>query len=480
MTDVAPRIDPAEAQAEIAELFAARVTEGHAPGCFYSVFDGCGPLFEGGFGHATLGGPAPDRQTRFRIASCTKSFTIAALLTLRDAGRVQLDAPVSDLVPELRGRLPSGTPAVPTLRMLMSMAGGLPTDDPWADRQESLPGAAFLDLVGKGVRFSTIPGTRFEYSNLGYALLGQVIERVSGRAFPDFVAETLLRPLGLEMTTFDYRTVAPDRMATGYRPRDGDWVALPLSGPGAFSSIGGVISTGADLTRWAAWLCEAFRDDLAERGPLSAASRREMQAAYCPMKPEPDEDLLFKGYGFGLVAQSDIRHGLCVHHSGGYPGFSSHMRWNPAAGIGMVGFENATYSGAWKPVSAALKRLLDRVASGSAPPAPPPDVAALGGKVAALIADWDEALAAELCLENVALDRPFAERAAELGRLRARVGPPDPALAEVRPADGRLFGQFEVRVPCRTGMIIGDVALGPLEPARIQTLTFRVSTATPA
>lgn len=466
--------DFAQVQAEITALFAERVNQGRAPACFFSVFDAEGTLFEGGFGHKTLGGAPPDRQTRFRIASCTKSFTIAALLTLRDAGKIVLDDPITAFVPALRGTLPPSAPVVPTLRMLMAMSGGLPTDDPWADRQESLSRDAFLSVLESGVRFTTVPGSRFEYSNLGYALLGQVVEQVSGRPFPDFVAETVLQPLGLRMTTFDHATVPPAQMAAGYRASRGAWRALLPSGPGAFSSIGGVISTAEDLTKWAAWLCEAFRADVPERGPLSAASRREMQTIHCPIAAEPGEDLLFKGYGFGLVAQTDARHGLTVHHSGGYPGFSSHMRWNPAAGVGVVAFENATYSGVLKPVAEALERLLGRAAPRPTAPEPPTDVAMLGRRVAELVAQWDDSLAGDLFLENVAMDRPYAERAAELAELRARVGTPDAERAEIRPADGHMFGSFEVRVPCTTGVIVGLVGLGPPEPARIQSITFKI------
>lgn len=461
-----------QVKAEVSAIFAARVAQGRTPGCCFAAFDEDGILFDGGFGSSTIGGPTPDRQTRFRIASCTKSFTVAALLLLRDAGRLVLDEPITSFVPVLRGTLPPGAPTVPTLRMLMAMAGGLPTDDPWADRQESLSREAFLGVLEQGVRFSAVPGCRFEYSNLGYALLGQVVELISGQAFPDFVAENLLRPLGLDATTFDFTTVPAAQMATGYRRAGDAWLALPMTGPGAFSSIGGVISTAQDLARWASWLCEAFRADLPEHGPLSAASRREMQRTHCPILPEAGDAQRPTGYGFGLMTETDARHGLIVHHSGGYPGFSSHMRWNPAAGIGIVAFENATYSGAWDPAAAALLRLLDARPPAGAD-APPAAVQTLGRKVAALVAAWDDALADTMFLENVAMDRPYGERAAELAELRAKAGTPDIARAEFQPADGPMFGRFEVRIPCAAGTIVGLAWLGPIEPARIQSLNFK-------
>lgn len=479
MASLRTQSDLAQMKVEITALFAERVKQGRAPACFFSVFDSEGTLFEGGFGCKSLGDPPPDRQTRFRIASCTKSFTIAALLILRDAGKIVLDDPITAFVPMLRSTLPASAPVVPTLRMLMAMSGGLPTDDPWADRQESLSRDAFLGILESGVRFTTVPGTRFEYSNLGYALLGQVVEQASGQPFQDFVAENLLQPLGLRMTTFDHATVPAAQMATGYRASHGEWRPLPLSGPGAFSSIGGIISTAEDLTKWASWLCEAFSSDVLERGPLSAASRREMQTIHCQIALNFGEKLLFKGYGFGLIAQTDTRHGLIVHHSGGYPGFSSHMRWSPAAGIGVVGFENATYSGVLAAAADALERLLGWAAPQLTAPEPPEEVAMLGGQVAELIAHWDDCRAGDIFLENVAMDRPYAERAAELAELRCKVGTPDAKRAEIRPIDGRMFGSFEVRVPCTTGVIVGVVGLGPLAPARIQTVTFEIDPRVP-
>lgn len=459
-------------RSDITMLFAERLRQGRAPASFFMVFDEEGALFEGGLGGRSLGGPAPDRQTRFRIASCTKSFTAAALLILRDAGKLGLDEPITRFVPQLRAQLPLKSPVVPTVRMLMTMSGGLSTDDPWADRQESLSRAAFLGILQKGVRFNTVPGTQYEYSNLGYALLGQVVEQVSGASYQDFVAEALFHPLGLEMTHFDYRAIPSAQMAVGYRPCQGEWLALPFSCPGAFSSIGGVISTGEDLAKWASWLSVAFYTDLPEKGPLSAASRREMQNVHCPIPLEPGEGLLFKGYGFGLVAQAMAPYGLTVSHSGGYPGFSAHMCWNPAARIGVVGFENATYAGVREPVMAALTCLLNRAASRMRAE-PADEVAILGQQVARLVGQWDDELAATLCLENVALDRSYAERAAELAMLRAMVGTPDIAGAEILPVDQAAWGRFKIRVPCRTGAIIGMVEIGPPQPARIQAMAFR-------
>ena len=111
----------------------------------------------------------------------TKSFTAAAVLLLRDEGRLRLDDPVADHLPVARALAADGMPPV-TIRDLLTMGGGLATDDPWGDRQESLPLDEFDDLVSGGFSVCWPPRTMFEYSNTGYALLGRVIAVCGGHA----------------------------------------------------------------------------------------------------------------------------------------------------------------------------------------------------------------------------------------------------------------------------------------------------------
>lgn len=466
--------------ANIAGIFKDRVTGKAAPATRFTLFDATGTVHEGGFGNAGAAGDPPGPGARFRIASCTKSFTAAAMLLLRDRGRLSLDEPVTRYVPALTPTLPAGRPEAPTLRMLLSMSGGLPTDDPWADRQESLSAAAFDAVLRAGVRFAAVPGTRFEYSNLGYALLGRVIEEVGGKPYPAFVTENLLQPLGLEETGFDPAAVPAGRMATGFRQTEAGWQPLPFTGPGAFSAIGGAVTTTADLACWANWLSEAFRPDAAEDGPLSAASRREMQHIHCVMTPGPGEDLRLRGYGYGLNIEHDARFGAIVSHSGGYPGFSAHMRWHPQTGLGVLAFENATYSGAWIPVTAALERLLEAALESETPAAEPPAaVRTLAAGLCRLVADgWDDALADTIFLENVALDRPYAERAADLAAIREKAGTPDVRNMKILPtdrggADGG-FGRFELHLPASAGTIVAKALCGPPQPMKIQSITWQL------
>ena len=104
----------------------------------------------------------------------TKSFTASTILLLRDAGALRLDDLAQDYVPELRDLvLPSADSPRPTLRHLLTMTGGFPTDDPWGDRQQGLAPAEFAALLRGGMRLAWVPGTRFEYSNTGTVIPGQ-------------------------------------------------------------------------------------------------------------------------------------------------------------------------------------------------------------------------------------------------------------------------------------------------------------------
>jgi len=170
-----------DAMAALAESYQLR---GGQPGLAYGIVAGGCLVHARGVGERWLGGPVPDAETVFRIASMTKSFTAAAVLALRDDGSLGLDDPVAEYVPDLRDLSPAtaDSPRL-SIRHLMTMTAGFPTDDPWGDRQQGTPLDEFAEFLAGGVRFAWAPGTRFEYANLGYAILGRVIAAVSGTCY---------------------------------------------------------------------------------------------------------------------------------------------------------------------------------------------------------------------------------------------------------------------------------------------------------
>ncbi len=407
----------AKALAKVRRIFATRHESGAAPSTVYGVLAG-GELVAGdGFGALDGAGTRPTVDTAYRIASVTKSFTAAALLLLRDRGLIDLDEPITAIVPQLRLRLPTADSPVPTVRMLAHMSGGLASDDPWADRQEALTDEAFDAAIGAGVRAIAVPGTTFEYSNLGYALIGRVIQERAGCRFHDVVRTEVLEPLGLSGTGWDSAVPSAGGVAIGFERIDDAWSPMPFSAPGAFSPIGGLFSTVTDLARWMQWFVDADDPARAAAGPLSAASRREMQQGVRmrPVEAVPRVDRQPRAaYGFGLVEQVERGRGTVVYHSGGYPGFSAHIRWHPATGIGVVALENATYAGVSVPAAAAMAALLDAT---DLPPACTPwpeTVAAQQALTGVLRSGWDDAKVEGLFTANVAEDRSYERRRAQI------------------------------------------------------------------
>src|SRR3954468_12010736 len=392
----------------LVDTFAA---EGGQPGLAFGVVRDGELVLAGGRGVRAVEGSwaVPDADTVFRIASMTKSFTAAALLLLRDDGALALDDEVVRWVPALAGVRPPTADAAPlTIRTLLTMAGGFPTDDPWGDRQQSLPDADFDALLARGLSFAWSPGTAFEYSNLGYAILGRVVAAAGGAPYREVITRRLLEPLGLTSTVFDASQVPPEGLAAGHVRRATGWKPVPFDPHGAFAPMGGLFSSVRDLARWVGEYTDAFppRDDPEGRHPLRRSSRREQQQPTRPYQVQlgwtavhVPPVLRTAHYGFGLVVETHPRFGTVVGHSGGYPGFGSHMRWHPASGLGVVALGNGTYS----PAFLLTERLLDTLLRALEPasravvapgydPRPWPETEAAAADVERLVAAWDDDL----------------------------------------------------------------------------------------
>jgi CubicO group peptidase (beta-lactamase class C family) len=476
----------------LVDAFAA---DGGQPGLAFGVVRDGELVHAGGRGVAALlgscaagAGRVPDADTVFRIASMTKSFTAAAVLLLRDEGALALDDEAVRYVPALAGvRAPTADAAPLTVRTLLTMAAGFPTDDPWGDRLQGLPDDDFDALLAGGLSFAWSPGTEFEYSNLGYALLGRVVAAAAGRPYREVVSRRLLEPLGLTSTGFEAGDVPADRLAVGHVRRAAGWEEVPFDPYGAFAPMGGIFSSVRDLARWVGEFTDAFppRDDPESGHPLRRSSRREQQQparAYLAQLAWAGVDappaLRSAAYGFGLVVESSARFGTLVGHSGGYPGFGSHMRWHPGTGLGAVVLANSTYARAYL----LTERILDAALAARPPRAvpvrgpAPGTVAPWAATVAAaadvdrLIAEWDDGLAARLFAPNVDLDEPLAARRDRIRQLHEVLGPlrPDPAgrVEHASPAHRSWW----LRGP--RGRLRVDIRLTPERPPRVQLLNL--------
>jgi CubicO group peptidase (beta-lactamase class C family) len=450
----------------------------HAPGLSWGIVVDGEVAASGGVGVArTPDGPAVTPDTVFRIASMTKSFTALAILKLRDDGRLNLDDPAANYIPEL-ARMPLPTRDAPaiTVRHLLTHSAGFPEDNPWGDRQLAQTDKTLHDWIAKGLPFSTSPATNFEYANYGFALLGQIVGKASGLPYREFVSTRILQPLGMTSTYWDERDAPAALLARGSRYADGRWEDEPLLGDGAFGAMGGLFTSGRDLGRYVAFMLSAWPPrDAEDKGPVRRSSLREMQqgqrlAGFGATRTAPDAPLTASthAYGFGLGATQDCRTRFTVAHSGGLPGFGSIMLWLPEHGVGVYAMANVTYAGAGRAARAMIEEL---TATGGLLPRQVPASRALvdvRAAIASLVNDWRDETLTKVAADNLLLDKTLADRRSEVKALRARVGVCRPD-GDIR-SENWLRGEF--RLGCDHGFVTVTVTLAPTNPPTVQYLDF--------
>ena len=405
----------------------------HLPGLSYGLVVDDSLVFYGGTGFSNLEQSlAVDEHSLFRIASMSKSFTAMAILKLRDEGLLALSDPVSAYLPELETLKYLSCDAPPiTIYNLLTMTAGFPEDNPWGDRFLDISDEDLMKQVAGGISFSTVPGTRYEYSNLGFGLLGQVISRVSGQSYQEYITRNILHPLGMRQSYYEYKDAPPEKLALGYRMEDGEWVTEDYLHDGAFGAMGGLITSIADFSKYVSLHLSAWppRND-PDTGPVKRSTIREMHQMYNPrFYKDPDRfgDTalpIIRGYGYGLVAMKDQEGILEVGHNGGLPGFGSSYMFYPHHGIGIMAFSNLTYVGGTVK-SANYMVMKDLIARGLfvQEPLPVSEILELRKEqVKELLLTWDPELEKEIVAANLYMDISRERRMLECRDLLDQLG----------------------------------------------------------
>jgi serine-type D-Ala-D-Ala carboxypeptidase/endopeptidase len=419
-------------------------------------------------------------ETFFRIASMTKCVTSLAVLLLRDRGKLSLDASVESLVPSFgKLRLPTADSRPITLRDLLTHVAGFVTDDPWGDRLLAQPLDDFNRMLEAGMHFARPPRIDFEYANLGYTLLGRVVEAASGEPHSRFVRSEILQPLGMERTTFEIDDLPDGALAPGYRHHDGTWSLAQLEHDGAYGAMAGIVTNAVEYARFVAFMIDAWppRDD-AETGPVARASRRELAVLHSgPRAPtarrhQGREIATASAYGYGLVNSVEAELGRYLHHRGGLPGYGSHFLFSPEMQIGIFSFANRTYAAMNEPNIEAAVALKD--AGHWVAPAQPVS-AHLATAVEAVSRVYRAGRIAEaetLLAVNFLLDRPAEEWDRHLVQLAERVG-------ELRHIDAVPNHALSAKLTltCERGTLSGDLILTGERTPRIQSLMIEAVSA---
>jgi CubicO group peptidase (beta-lactamase class C family) len=461
---------------EIERLFTAWAKQRHMPGAIVGVLIDGELAWVKTTGVRELDSRAPvTPDTVFRIASMTKSFTALAILKLRDEGKLSLDDPVARYVPAAAD-LPYPTRDSPalTIRHLLTHSEGFPEDNPWGDQQLARSEETMNAWIRVGIPFSNAPGLAYEYSNFGFAILGQVVAKASGKRYDDYVHKQILEPLQMRDTTFEASEVPRDRVAHGYRWEDNTWKSEPPLGHGAFGAMGGLWTSARDLARYVGFLMSAFppRDD-PEKGPVTRSSVREMQqvgrsqpASAFRRTVDAPLELNVGAYGYGLGVSQSCRFGVSIAHGGGLPGYGSLMRWLPEYDVGLIAMGNLTYASfgdMFNDTLAALQR------TGALQPrviVPSPALLSAQKDVSQLVMKWDDALATRIAADNLFLDETAERRGERMRVLNAKHGACQTAVAIE--AENALRGKW--RMPCERGWVEVAITLAPTMPPRVQYL----------
>jgi len=293
-----------------------RVTE--QPGVSLAVVHRGRPVLAWAAGLADLrSGRRLTPRHAFRVASHSKAFTAAAVLKLREQGRLQLDDPVGRHVPGLHPQV-----AAATLTQLLSHSAGLVRDG--ADAGQWLERRPFLDEAELRADLAAGPviaaNTRFKYSNHGYGLLGLAIEAVTGEPYAHWVGREIVAASGLRHTLPDLPTAGLPRrlpLASGHSARWPLGWRLPIPAvmsTRALAAATGFVSTASDLACFFASLSPEAGDSV-----LSVASRREMTRRQW-LEPHASAP---RWYGLGLMQGTLGPAGQgwdWFGHTGGFPG----------------------------------------------------------------------------------------------------------------------------------------------------------------
>ncbi len=292
-----------------------------------------------GFGVCELGkGPKVSPDTAFPIASCTKSFTAACVALLVEEGKLRFDDPVRKHLPGFELSDPYLTRHA-TLRDLLCHRTGLQKCD--------LLGAHFGPReILRRIKFvpaAAEPRTKMTYSNPMYTVLGEVVARVSGRPWEEFVARRVLGPLGMKSTAATAAGAPPERLALRHWRSDAGLVARPAGHDGesgaASSADGGIYSTANDMARWVQ--LQLAEGSYGDRRLLRPETVREMHALQfsVPITSRPPDNVYaarLYGTGLGWLVQ-DYRGRKVVRHGGAW---GSSVAMIPEERLGVVVLSN--------------------------------------------------------------------------------------------------------------------------------------------
>jgi CubicO group peptidase (beta-lactamase class C family) len=343
------------------------------PGIAVAIIKDQQLVWSKGYGFANVEKSLPMKpETLCSICSISKLFTSIAVMQLWEQGKLRLDDSVSMYLPHFRLKQEFETVPI-TIRGLLTHSAGLPRESAQAYWSSPYTFPTEQEINDKLSEQTTLyPSSReFQYSNLGMTLLGQIVAKVSGMPYEQYIQEKILNPLQMNSTrTFMPKELYGTELAMGYSGvnRQGQRHLMPFFTANGIAPAAGFTSSVIDLGKFLQWQNRLLKTGKAE--VLKASTLREMQR----VQWHDPEGINNSGLGFEVAYEKG---NLLTGHSGGCPGYRSYAVLNTATGVGVVVFINAAGARPEKFVDGIFK-ILDHYGSTKALPAVP-DLSAYTG-----------------------------------------------------------------------------------------------------
>ena len=288
-------------------------------------------------GFSKEGAPV-SKEMKFGIASITKTAVAAAILKLREEGKLELDDPISRFLEINNENIDPSITVFQLLNHYSGLKGYFHHPDIWprveGDLDTAIPSAEILSYIGEPV---FAPGARFEYSNSNYLLLGLIIKEASGKRVGEYLREKFWETLELRQTYFGSDENIPAPIADPWRDGDGDGTLENIAdeyGPAyhsVFFTAADIFTTASDLSHWA--------DHLYGGNALEPESLERMLDIVTIDSGSP----YWNGYGLG-VRRFYISGRILYGHTGGMRGYGSYMLYDPSSGISVSLLNNQSRS----------------------------------------------------------------------------------------------------------------------------------------
>lgn len=313
----------------VRSLIKAKLVELRVPSLAVALAQSDKILWEEGFGWADRENMVPaDEHTMYSLASISKPVTATGLMILKERGKLNLDKPIDEYLGDAKLKAWIGSSDEATVRRVTNHSSGLPLHYQFFYEDEPYRPPAMDETIQRYGNLITVPGEKYEYSNLGYGVLDYVISRLSGKSYQDFMREEVFLPLDMTHSSVHIGPRLEKYQAIRYAA---DGLPIPFYD---FDHRGGsaVYSSAHDLVRFGMFHLKAHLPK--QKAILSDETIDEMQLQYPPLK----------NYGIGWFINDNDRGFRIVGHGGGMPGVSTLLTLIPTEKLTVVALSNAASS----------------------------------------------------------------------------------------------------------------------------------------